>query len=131
MRHPLMTVAAGLAALGALAGCGTPEPTARDVPPDVLQARPSITAGEARFVLAARDQGVTITGGTVSDDIETGTTTCWALRDGGVRLKDLAAEISGSDAARTKGLMYAAVQALCPQFSSQLGELGQLDKPTG
>jgi hypothetical protein len=116
-----------LAAL-ALAGCSS-EPTASDLPSDVVSARPSITVEEAKFVLAAEDLGVKVTGQSVDDDIETGSTTCWALREGGVTLGEIARDSKGDpladsgDGLRTKKLMYAAVQSMCPTYDSQLGQL--------
>jgi hypothetical protein len=113
----------------ALAACGGGEPTAADLPPDVVTARPSITAQEATFVLAAEKLGVDVTGQSVDDDVETATTTCWALKDGGVTLGEIARESDGrplpneGEGLRTKRIMYAAVQALCPTYDSQLGEL--------
>ncbi|MDN5795153.1 MAG: DUF732 domain-containing protein [Intrasporangium sp.] len=117
-----------LIALVALTACSS-EPTARDLPPDVMSARPSITAEEAKFVLAVQDLGVTVTGQSVGDDIEIGTTTCWALKTGGLTLDEIARDSQGAplpnsgDGLRTKKLMYAAVQALCPTYDSQLHQL--------
>lgn len=116
-----------LAAL-ALAGCSS-DPTAKDLPSDVVSARPSITVEEAKFVLAAEHLGVKVTGESVADDLETGTTTCWALRDGGVTLGEIARDSKGEplpdsgDGLRTKKLMYAAVQSMCPTYDSQLSQL--------
>ena len=118
-----------IAGVLALAACGGGEPTAADLPPDVVTARPSITAQEATFVLAAEKLGVDVTGQSVDDDVETATTTCWALKDGGVTLGEIARESDGKplpnegEGLRTKRIMYAAVQALCPTYDSQLGEL--------
>lgn len=116
-----------LAAL-ALAGCSS-EPTAKDLPSEVVSARPSITVEEAKFVLAAEHLGVKITGQSVDDDIETGSTTCWALKDAGLTLQEIARDSKGEplpdsgDGLRTKKLMYAAVQSMCPTYDSQLGQL--------
>jgi hypothetical protein len=118
-----------IAGVLALAGCGGGEPTASDLPPGVVTARPSITTEEARFVLAAKKLGVDVSGQSVDDDVETATTTCWALKEGGVTLGEIARESDGKplpnegDGLRTKRIMYAAVQALCPKYDSQLGEL--------
>lgn len=112
----------------ALAACSS-DPTAKDLPPDVVSARPSITVEEAKFVLEAEHLGVKVTGRSVDDDIETGTTTCWALRDGGLTLAEIARDSKGEplpdsgDGLRTKRLMYAAVQSMCPTYDSQLGQL--------
>lgn len=126
MRRALAVIAI-LGALG-LSACSGDEPTAQDLPTGVVSARPSITVEEAKFVIAAEDLGVDVTGRTVDDDIETGTTTCWALKQD-LSLDDIARDGDGQPLAdegsglRTKRLMYAAVQALCPDFTSQLGQL--------
>ena len=82
----------GLLVALALAGCGGSDPTLGDLPAGVASARPSITAEEAKFVLAAQKLGAAVTGATVNDDIETGTTTCWALKNGGVELAQIAVD---------------------------------------
>ena len=116
----------------ALAGCGGSDPTLTDLPPDVARARPSITAEEADFVLAAQKLGATITGNTVDDDIETGTTTCWALDNGHVQLRQVAVDDddkplgNSGEALRTKQLMAAGVQTFCPDHDD---EISQLDLP--
>lgn len=123
MRRVLVLLAALV-----LAGCSS-DPTASDLPADIVSARPSITVQEAKFVLAAKSLGVTITAQTVDDDIETADTTCWALKDGGATLGEIARDADGKplpntgDGLRTKRIMYAAVQALCPTYDSQLGQL--------
>lgn len=127
MRRAVAPIA--IAGVLALAACSGGEPTASDLPPDVVTARPSITVEEARFVLAAEKLGVDVTGASVADDLETATTTCWALKDGGLTLGEIARESDGKplpnsgEGLRTKRMMYAAVQALCPDFDSQLGQL--------
>ncbi len=127
MRRAL--VASAVVGLLALASCSGAEPAAADLPADVVTARPSITVDEARFVLAAEKLGVDVTGESVDDDLETATTTCWALKDGGLTLGEIARESDGSplpdqgEGLRTKRIMYAAVQALCPDFDSQLDQL--------
>ncbi|MGN6752065.1 MAG: hypothetical protein ACTHJJ_05880 [Intrasporangium sp.] len=128
MRRVLVVLTAVALTAPALAACSS-EPTAKDLPSDVVSARPSITLEEGKFVLAAEKLGVKVTGQSVDDDIETGTTTCWALKDGGVTLGEIARDGNGAplpdtgDGLRTKKLMYAAVQSLCPTYDSQLGQL--------
>jgi hypothetical protein len=128
---PVVAVVAVVAAALALAACGS-GPTLSDLPPDVAQARPSISAEEASFVLAAQKLGATITGESVDDDIQTGTTTCWALANGGLTLRQIAVDDQGAplgntgDALRTKQLMAAGVQAFCPDHDD---EVSQLDLP--
>ena len=128
-RARLAGVAVALLAAGTLAGCGGSDPTISDVPSDVASARPSISAEEARFVLAAEKLGASVTGASVADDIETGTTTCWALRNGGVQLREIAVDDASKplgnsgDALRTKQLMAAGVQAFCPDFDDQVAQL--------
>ena len=113
-----------------LAACGGSEPTLADLPSDVASARPTISAEEAQFVLAAEKLGATVTGATVDDDIETGTTTCWALQGGGVELRQIAVDDADKplgntgDALRTKQLMAAGVQAFCPDHDDQVAQLG-------
>ncbi|MFM6848187.1 MAG: hypothetical protein ACKOVB_03680 [Terrabacter sp.] len=122
-------VATAVLVAGALAGCGGSDPTIADLPSDVASARPSISAEEAQFVLAAEKLGVSVTGASVADDIETGTTTCWALRNGGVRLREIAVDDASKplantgDALRTKQLMAAGVQAFCPDYDDQIAQL--------
>lgn len=131
VRRPLRwssLVAACLVGLGALSGCSE-EPRLGDLPRDVAAARPQITLEEADFVLAAERLGASVTGETVADDIETGTTTCWALENGGVTLKDIAVDGeekplgNTGDALRTKQLMAAGVQAFCPDYDDQIPQL--------
>jgi hypothetical protein len=112
-----------------LAACGDSDPTIADVPSDVASARPSISAEEAQFVLAAGKLGATVTGASVADDLETGTTTCWALRNGGVQLREIAVDDASKplgntgDALRTKQLMAAGVQSFCPDYDEQVAQL--------
>ncbi len=124
-----LAAGAGLLVVLTLAACGGTEPTVDDLPAGVADARPSISAEEAAFVLAAQELGADVTGVTVDDDIETGTTTCWALTNGGVELAQIAV---GDDdkplpntggALRTKQLMAAGVQAFCPDFDDQVSQL--------
>jgi hypothetical protein len=123
----LAAVAAG--ALLALSACGTDAPTLKDLPADVASARPSMSEQEARFVLDARRRGVDVTAATLTDDLETGTTTCWALANGGVTLKQIAVDDAGKplgntgDALRTKQLMAAGVNAFCPDHGDQIVQL--------
>ncbi|WP_347352940.1 DUF732 domain-containing protein [Intrasporangium sp.] len=111
-----------------LAACSS-TPTAQDLPAGILSARPDITAEEAEFVLAAEDLGVSVTAQSVADDIEIGTTTCWALKTGGLTLGEIARDSQGAPlpnsgaGLRTKQLMYAAVRTLCPDYDSQLDQL--------
>ena len=128
-RARLVGVAVALLTVGTVAGCGGSDPTISDLPSDVATARPSITAEEAQFVLAAEKLGVSVTGASVADDIETGTTTCWALRNGGVQLREIAVDDASKplgnsgDALRTKQLMAAGVQAFCPDYDDQVAQL--------
>lgn len=116
----------GVVALGA---CGGGDVRLSDLPPDVASARPTITAEEARFVLDAREKGVDVTGASVADDIETGTTVCWALKSGGVELHDIAVDEekqplgNEGEQLRTKRLMAAAVESLCPDYADQISQL--------
>ncbi|KJK11646.1 hypothetical protein UB45_12800 [Terrabacter sp. 28] len=129
LRARVAGVAGALLITGALAACGGSDPTIDDVPSDVVSARPSISAEEAQFVLAAEKLGVSVTGASVADDIETGTTTCWALRNGGVQLREIAVDDASKplantgDALRTKQLMAAGVQAFCPDYDDQVAQL--------
>ena len=112
-----------------LAGCGGSDPTLGDLPAGVASARPSITADEANFVLAAQKLGATVTGASVNDDIETGTTTCWALKNSGVELAQIAVDDDDKplpntgEALRTKQLMAAGVQTFCPDYDDQVSQL--------
>jgi hypothetical protein len=123
------TAAVVLALVGAVAACSDEVPGLTDLPPDVAQARPTITADEARFVLVARERGAFVTGATVDDDIETGTTVCWALENGGVTLGDIAVDEEDQplnnegNQLRTKQLMAAAVESLCPDYEDQVPQL--------
>ena len=119
----------GLVVVLSLAACGGSDPTLGDLPAGVADARPSISAEEAQFVLAAQKLGASVTGATVDDDIETGTTTCWALKNGGVGLAQIAVDDEDEplgntgDALRTKQLMAAGVQAFCPDYDDQVSQL--------
>lgn len=116
-------------AFAGLAGCSSP-PNLHDLPPDIAAAKPDITAEQAGFVLDAARQGVVITAASLDDDLESGTTTCWALKNGGVQLSQIAVDDSGrplggsGDALRTKVLMAAGVRAFCPDYANQIGQLG-------
>lgn len=131
---PRRVLAAGagllaVAALTTLAACDSSDPKLSDLPSDVASARPTISAEEAKFVLAAEKLGATVTGTSVSDDIETGTTTCWALKNGGVKLGQIAVDgdnrplPNSGDGLRTKQLMAAGVQAFCPDYDDQVSQL--------
>ena len=128
---PRRALAAGasLLAVLSLAACGESDPTIGDLPAGVAEARPSISAEEAQFVLAAQKLGASVTGDTVADDIETGTTTCWALKNGGVELAQIAVDDDDKplpntgQALRTKQLMAAGVQAFCPDYDDQVSQL--------
>ena len=82
----LATVLASVLVVGLLGGTGlagcSSAPKLADLPPDVVAAMPTISAEQAEFVLAARERGAAVTGATVADDLETGTTVCWALQNG-------------------------------------------------
>jgi ABC-type glycerol-3-phosphate transport system substrate-binding protein len=127
LRHATVTLAA-LATLATVAACGG-DPTASDLPSGVYDARPTITTEEADFVIAAGKLGVTVTGESVDDDIETGTTTCWAIDSGGATLAQVAVDDTGrplgdeGDALRTKRLMAAGVQTFCPDHDDQIPSL--------
>lgn len=118
-----------VAALGTLAACDSADPKLSDLPSEVASARPTISAEEARFVLAAEKLGATVTGASVDDDIQTGTTTCWALKNGGVSLRQIAVGNddrllpNSGDGLRTKQLMAAGVQAFCPAYDDQVSQL--------
>jgi hypothetical protein len=122
--------AAVLVAVVALGACSSDDPALTDLPSDIASARPTISAEEARFVLAAEKLGATVTGATVDSDIETGTTTCWVLRNGGVGLDQVAVDEndallpSTGEALRTKRLMAAGVQTFCPDHDDQIALLG-------
>jgi hypothetical protein len=126
------TLAVAMAGLGAalMLGACSSDPTLSDLPPDVAQARPTISAEEASFVLAAEKLGAKITGDSVDDDIQTGTTTCWALANGGLTLRQIAVDGNGAplgntgDGLRTKQLMAAGVQAFCPDHDDEVAQLG-------
>jgi hypothetical protein len=133
-RAPLRPLAVGAALVGlagllSLGACSGSEPTMADLPAGVASARPSISAEEADFVLAAEKLGADVTGDSVNDDIETGTTTCWALKNGGVDLAQIAVDDSGKplpdtgEALRTKQLMAAGVQTFCPDYDDQVSQL--------
>jgi hypothetical protein len=121
-------VGAGLVVALALCACSS-DPTLADLPPDVASARPTISAEEADFVLAAQKLGATVTADTLDDDLETGTTTCWAVANGGVQLKQIAVDDAGKplgntgDALRTKQLIAAGVQAFCPDHDDEISQL--------
>ena len=81
-------------------------------------------------MLAAEKLGAVVTGATVGDDIETGTTTCWALKNGGgVTLAEIAVDDAGKplpgtgEGLRTKQLMAAGVQTFCPDYDNQVSQL--------
>jgi len=124
-----LAAGAGLVVVLSLAACGGSDPTLGDLPAGVADARPSISAEEAQFVHAAQKLGASVTGATVDDDIETGTTTCWALKNGGVELAQIAVDDrdkplgNTGDALRTKQLMAAGVQAFCPDYDDQVSQL--------
>ena len=126
-RFASVLVAGLLGGIG-LAGCSS-APKVADLPPDVVAAMPTISAEQAEFVLAARERGAAVTGATVADDLETGTTVCWALQNGGVTLGDIAKDEDDQplgntgDQLRTKRLMAAAVDSLCPDYADQVGQL--------
>jgi hypothetical protein len=132
VRPPLrrtLAAGAGLLVVLSLAACGGSAPTLGDLPAGVAEARPSISAEEAQFVLDAQKLGASVTGASVDDDIETGTTTCWALKSGGVELAQIAVDDADKplgntgDALRTKRLMVAGVQAFCPDYDDQVSQL--------
>ncbi len=120
--------AACVASLGVLAGCSG-QPNLHDLPPDIAAAKPDITAEQADFVLDANRQGAAITAASLDDDLESGTTTCWALKNGGIQLRQLAVDDSdrplgnAGDALRTKSLMAAGIRAFCPDYGNQIGQL--------
>ncbi len=127
-RRALGAAVALITVLG-VGACGGSEPTLSDLPSDVASARPTISAEEASFVLAAQELGAAVTGTTVDDDIETATTTCWALQNGGVDLAQIAVGDDDKplpntgEALRTKQLMAAAVQVFCPRYDDQVSQL--------
>jgi hypothetical protein len=118
-----------VAALVSLSACSGSDPKLSDLPSDVASARPTISAEEAKFVLAAEKLGATVTGASVDDDIQTGTTTCWALKNSGVKLGQIAVDgdnrplPNSGDGLRTKQLMAAGVQAFCPDYDDQVSQL--------
>lgn len=123
---------AAVLALGATLGLGacTGDLKASDLPEDIVKARPQITAEEAAFVLDANTRGAKVTGATVNEDVETGTTTCWALKSGELTLGDIARDGAGeplknedAEGLRTKQLMAAAASTLCPDYASQVPQL--------
>ena len=122
-----MVLVVGLLA-GGLAGCSS-APRRADLPSDVVAAVPTISAEQAEFVLAARERGAAVTGATVADDLETATTVCWALQNGGVTLGEIARNDADQplgnegEQLRTKQLMAAAVDSLCPDYTDQVAEL--------
>ncbi|MDN5765792.1 MAG: hypothetical protein L0H96_07695 [Humibacillus sp.] len=124
-------VAAVLSAMAfaVLAGCSSP-PNLHGLPPGIAAAKPDITAEQASFVIDADRHGAAITPASLDDDLESGTTTCWALKNGGVQLSQIAVDDSGrplgssDDALRTKALMAAGVRAFCPDYTDQIGQLG-------
>jgi len=124
-----LAAGAGLLLVLALAACSSSDPTLTDLPTDVASARPTISAEEAKFVLAAQKLGARVTGASVDDDIQTGTTTCWALKNGGVSLGQIAVDgddrplPDSGDGLRTKQLMAAGVQAFCPDYDNQVAQL--------
>lgn len=119
----VVRAAATVALLGALAACGGEPPTLGDLPQDVAEAMPSISLEEASFVLAARELGVDVTGATVGEDLETAKTVCWALKEGGVQVGEIAAELTQDDALRTKRVIKAGIESLCPEFEDQVDQL--------
>lgn len=125
--------AVGLAAAcvvvaGGLGACSS-GPNLDDLPSDIASAKSDITAEQAQFVLDAKKLGATMTASTLNDDLETGTTTCWALKNGGVQLSQLAVDDdekpldNTGDALRTKQLMAAGVQAFCTDYADQISQL--------
>lgn len=125
-RDVAVAMAVGVAVV--LSSCSTP-PKLADLPPDVASARPSITLEEANFVVAAQGLGASVTGESVAEDIETGTTTCWALRSGGVTLAQLAVDEqdqplgNAGEALRAKQLMAAGIRAFCDDYADQIPQL--------
>jgi hypothetical protein len=127
-RRVIGLLVAGLLGAAGLVGCSS-GPKLADLPPDIAAAMPTISAEQAEFVLAARERGAMVTGATVADDLEAGTTVCWALKNGGVTLGQIAADENGQplgnegDQLRTKRLMAAAVDSLCPDYKDQVAQL--------
>lgn len=122
MKRVVQAVAATMLA-AVLAACGGDDPKLSDLPQDIRDARPTITLDEAKFVLAARALGVDVTGSSVGEDIETAKTVCWALKEGGVQVKEIAGELKEDDALRTKRIMKAGIETLCPDYDDQLEQL--------
>ena len=120
MKHvPVLLVTAALLGLGACSG----DPTLGDLPPDIASARPDITVEEAKFVLGARDLGVDVTAQSLDEDLENAKTVCWALEEGDVPLGDIARELTADDALRTKRVIKAGIESLCPDQADQLDVL--------
>ncbi|WP_139142728.1 DUF732 domain-containing protein [Humibacillus sp. DSM 29435] len=115
-------------ALVGLSGCSSAV-NLHDLPPDIAAAKPDITAEQADFVLDANRQGASITAASLDDDLESGTTTCWALKNGGIQLRQLAVDDqnrllgNSGDALRTKALMAAGIRAFCPDYTDQIAQL--------
>jgi hypothetical protein len=122
MKRAVQAVAVTMLA-AVLAACSGDDPKLDDVPQDIRDARPTITLEEAKFVLAARALGVDVTGSSVAEDLETAKTVCWALKEGDVQVKQIAAELSEDDALRTKRIMKAGIETLCPDYDDQLEQL--------
>jgi hypothetical protein len=108
---------------GILAACGGADPSRDDLPQDIVDARPTISVEEAKFVLAARELGVDVTGASVGEDLETAKTVCWALKEGGLQVREIAAELTQDDALRTKRIIKAGIESLCPDYTDQVGQL--------
>jgi predicted small lipoprotein YifL len=123
MKRAVHAAVATVTLVAVLAACGGDDPKLADLPQDVRDARPTITLEEAKFVIAARALGVDVTGASVDDDLETAKTVCWALKEGGVQVKEIAAELSEDDALRTKRIMKAGIETLCPDYDDQLEQL--------
>lgn len=123
MKRAVHAAVATVTLVAVLAACGGDDPKLDDLPQDVRDARPTITLEEAKFVIAARALGVDVTGASVDDDLETAKTVCWALKEGGVQVKEIAAELSEDDALRTKRIMKAGIETLCPDYDDQLEQL--------
>jgi hypothetical protein len=114
--------------VGVLTACGgEADPTRQDLPQDIVDARPSISVEEAKFVLAAKELGVDVTGASVDEDLETAKTACWALKEGGVQVKDIAGQLTQDDALRTKRIIKAGIESLCPDYEAQVDQLGLPD----
>jgi hypothetical protein len=59
----------------------------------------------------------------VLEDLETAKTVCWTLKEGGVKVGEIASQLTEDDALRTKRIMKAGIQSLCPEFDDQLDQL--------